>query len=277
MRNKISEKKANVIAEYESLPYKVGDRVYVQRSALSSYSSKKDLVRCEIKSIDPLLVCESEYKEIKEIKLSDIQKKCLYMVGAYPFNDSNDKVRAVAFTLESIINSIEMERGYDINGVPVQSASWNPYVYSDDGTKNYYQRGFVWTLENKQNLVESIYNHVDCGKVLVRKFSWSELEARQKKGETELAFKEIVDGKQRLHTVIEFLDDQFPDKFGNYFSDLSNMAQNKFLDHQLIGYSEVENISDKDILAQFLKMNFEGVPQSTEHLDYVRSLFTKKA
>lgn len=275
MKQPNSEKKAKQIAEYESQPYRVGDRVYVRKCDLNTYSSNTSLVLCEIKSLDPVTVCELGYKDSKEIDVSCIQKKCTYTIGAYPFIDSNDRVRSVAFTLESIINSITMERDYDIGGIPINSVSWNPYVYSDDGSKNYYQRGFVWTLENKQNLIESIYNHVDCGKVLIRKLTWDELEYRQNKGETELAFREIVDGKQRLHTIIEFINDEFPDKFGNYFSDLSNLAQHKFLDHQLIGYSEMENISDKDILAQFLKMNFEGVPQSTAHLDYVRSLFSE--
>lgn len=94
-----------------------------------------------------------------------------------------------------------------------------------------------------------------------------------KNGETELSFNDIVDGKQRLHTIKEFINGEFCDLYGNYYSDLSDSAQNKFLNHQLFQYCELpENTSDEEVLYQFLKTNFTGKPQSKEHIYYVKSL-----
>lgn len=96
------------------------------------------------------------------------------------------------------------------------------------------------------------------------------------KGETELAFNDIVDGKQRLNTIREFLMDEFVDTYGNHFSDLSEESQNKFLNHQLLQYAEMpEGTTDEEVLYQFLKMNFSGIPQSQEHIQYVKSLLNK--
>ena len=57
--------------------------------------------------------------------------------------------------------------------------------------------------------------------------------------ETDLAFKDIIDGKQRLNTIGEFLNNKFQDSHGNYFNDLSAFAQHKFTDHQLMQYAEM--------------------------------------
>ena len=129
-----------------------------------------------------------------------------------------------------------------------------------------------WSLEDKQLLIESIYSNVDCGKILIRNGSWKELEKLEEGGH-ELAWKDITDGKQRLNTVKEFLDNKFPDIHGNYFEDLSDQAQRKLTNHQLFSYSELpENTPDNEVLRQFLRLNFSGVPQSKEHLEYVKSL-----
>ena len=107
------------------------------------------------------------------------------------------------------------------NGIPIMELNWNPCIYDEDGNKKYYQRDFVWNLENKQNRVESIYNHVDCGKILVRVFEWDEREVKASTVETNLAFHDIVDGKQRLKTIQEFLLGEFPDIYAYSDTQLS--------------------------------------------------------
>ena len=84
---------------------------------------------------------------------------------------------------------------------------------------------------------------------------------------------DIIDGKQRLTTIQKFLNNEFTDRFGNYFEDLSDQAQRKFTDHQLFSYNEMSgSVTDEDVLKQFLSINFAGVPQSIEHINYVESL-----
>jgi len=127
-------------------------------------------------------------------------------------------------------------------------------------------------LKDKRLLIESIYNNIDCGKILVRNRGWEELEVLQKGGH-EIAWLDVVDGKQRLSCILEFIQDGFTDSFSNLYSDFSKVAKHKFLEHQLFSYSELpENTDDKEIIEQFLKLNFAGVPQSKEHIEFIKSL-----
>ena len=92
-----------------------------------------------------------------------------------------------------------------MNGKIVNELNWNPYIYNRDNIKEYYQRPFCWTLEDNQLLIESIYNGIECGRILVRLRGWKFLENLSTTDETELAFKDIVDGKQRLNAIKSFM------------------------------------------------------------------------
>jgi len=101
------------------------------------------------------------------------------------------------------------------------------------------------------------------------------LQQKADAGETELYFSDVIDGKQRLNAIHEFVNNKFCDSVGNYYEQFSKKAQHLFLDHQLFAYGEIDSrrvSSDEDILTQFLKVNFAGVPQSLEHIEYVKSL-----
>lgn len=115
---------------------------------------------------------------------------------------------------------------------------------------------------------------MDCGKIVVRKYDYSELEDIE--DPNKCYFVDIVDGKQRLSTLLEFVNNGFPDYNGYYFKDLSKIAQRRFGSSQAVGYAEFNGkVSDKDILNQFLLVNHTGKPQSKEHIDFVKSLYEK--
>lgn len=286
--NKISEKLSKQIEEFEKTPIAIGEKVYVNRSAISSYSfgnNKTDV--CEIIRVvdqNTFIVRETGSLNSKEvsIKKEDIAERAnKWDIGAYHFSNKGGRIQTFNFSFDSIIFEFELdekrkEKDYIIGGVETTRINWNPFVYDKDGVKQYYQRDFCWTIEEKQNLINSIYNKINLGLVLVRKRSWQELEQMAKMGEKELAFIDIVDGKQRLNAIKGFINDEFPDSYGDYFSDLSVKAKREFFNHQTVQYAEMgENTKDEDVIYQFLKLNFTGVPQSKEHIEYVKSLSLK--
>lgn len=217
---------------------------------------------------------ESFYGHKNENNVCDVSKlqKYIYMIGANPFEDMI-QMNPVNFQLESIIHQLFKEDKYHTKkGTLIPNANFNPIVFDANNEIVYYQRGHVWQLENKQALIESIYNGVDCGKIIVRERDWDEIDDLEAAG-LEFAFYDVVDGKQRLTAVKEFIDGVYPDIYGNYFSDLSNHAQNKFLQTQLISFTQMKpNSKDADVIKTFLRMNFSGIPQSKEHLDYLKSI-----
>lgn len=217
---------------------------------------------------------ESYYGHTRENNTCHVSKlsKYAYMIGNNPFEDAVE-MNPINFQIESILHQFFKAGKYKSEkGTLIDNANFDPIVFDADGKIVHYQRGHVWTLENKQALIESIYNGVDCGKIIVRERDWNEIDMLEAKG-LAIAFFDVVDGKQRLTALNEFVTDVFPDARGNYFSDLSDHAQNKFGQSQLISYTQMKpNTKDADVIKTFLRMNFSGVPQSKEHLEHLRSI-----
>lgn len=83
------------------------------------------------------------------------------------------------------------------------------------------QRPFVWTLIQKQALIETILKGVKLPSISVVCFENSE----------NRRIFEIIDGKQRLSTILSFVNDEFPiiaDGFEFYFKDFDEITKEEF-------------------------------------------------
>lgn len=115
-----------------------------------------------------------------------------------------------------------------------------------------YQREYVWGDEDKVDLIHSIFNHIEIGK-----FVFIET----------LEEYEILDGKQRLTTLLEFHQDKFKYR-GKYFSELSVRDKNYFLGFN-VSVGEVSNLTRLQKLNYFRKLNSKGIVMSKEHLNKI--------
>lgn len=274
-RRNRSDKKEQLIVETIENGIYPGATVFVENEKYRVLEIENDIVTA---------IYAESYRRDKTPKKFKIEKCQIntFDVGANPFpkNDWNRKVRNVGFQLESIIcnlfrDDVTGRQEYIVNGHVVHETNFNPYVVIN-GEKYYYQRPLIWTLEDKQNLIESIYLGISCGQILVREHGWQEVENAVKNGDYEMCFFDVVDGKQRLNTIYEFIRGDFPDKHGNYYGDLSDHAQIDFGNSMCLTYSVMGTDStDEDVISAFLGVNFTGVPQSKEHIDYVRSIYDK--
>lgn len=276
-----SEKKDQMVKEYLNKPFEVGDRVKVPYSLLNTYVPKEKenaLVNCKILEVngEKIVVTETEYgyKNSISVSASEIQHN-LFDVGINPIPQI-DGIDYYKKSLDSLVYELNLSgdrnREYEVKDTLVSELNWNPIVFKN-GKAVTYQRGFVWSEAQKQNLIESIYLGLDCGRILIRQRSFKELNKLAELGVKYLAFRDIVDGKQRLNALRGFVACEFPDLNGNYFNDFSDRAKHEFLDRQVFMWASLpEESTDKTVLTQFLRLNFEGVPQSIEHLNYVRDL-----
>lgn len=123
-----------------------------------------------------------------------------------------------------------------------------------------YQRGLVWDLEDKIALIDSIFNNIDIGKFTFIKNGIMEKD-------------EVLDGKQRLSTLLEFYEDRFEYK-GYKFSDLSFRDQNHITNYS-ISWGETSGLTDEQKLRYFIKLNTTGKPMDKKHLEKVKSMLTK--
>lgn len=287
--------KQTEIENYLKEPLKAGDDVYIYpykkygvdnpgyQNPLSIDTTKNPKLVTIKSIIDENFFTFTEYGNVEtKAHISFIKEKSIYHLGYNPFPDKswNSSLRFVGFDLGGILSTIGFERrrrtfkNETVGTVEVPELNWEPVIIDSDKNEVKYQRGFVWKVEEKQLLIESIYNNIEIGKIIVRKRSWEYVESRIKKGKLEnTAFKDIVDGKQRLNAILEFIQNKYTDIRGYYFKDLSDSAQRKFENFNSVSYGEMgEDASDEDVKSVFLNINFAGVPMSQEHIDFVKSI-----
>jgi len=123
-----------------------------------------------------------------------------------------------------------------------------------------YQRGNVWSLDDKQKLVDSIFNNVDIGKFVFIKLPFKSNSPSY----------ECLDGKQRVTALIEFYESRFTYK-GLKFSEMNYRDQSHFEDYA-ISVAHADEMSQKQKYDYFLKLNTSGKPVDSAHLDFVRGL-----
>lgn len=221
-------------------------------------------------------IMENNIEVRKEDRISfSINNPNLYKLpedfkGVNPFIE--ETIQFTNFNLDGIFSYIGFDRNDEKDfscryGYP--ECNFNPY-FIIEGEKHHYQRGYVWTLEQKQNLINSIYRGLESGRIIVHSHDFNVVKNLHEKGFTDFAFRDIIDGKQRISTIIEFVQDKFEDEFGNKFSDLSKSAQRFFYDYKGLLYGELKGEATPDQIANiFLNNATAGTPISKEHIDYM--------
>lgn len=274
------------IDAYLAISIKPGDSVEIQGKYLNRCSSKDKsrLETCEVKEVigDKVIVYNGWNEgDVCEVELKNVTKDT-FRIGQNPFPDMDwrRKIRTYNFTLEGIYlhffkDEVYKEKRKDGTEYQIELLNWNPYVFNKDGIKEFYQRDFCWSIKEKQLLIDSIYNRINCGQILVRRHSWRDMIKESKSNDVVYEF-DIVDGKQRLNTIVEFMNNKFPDSYGNYWNDLSDYARYQFEDSHCFTLAEMEEgTTDKDVIKAFLGVNFTGVPMSQEHIDFVKEINKK--
>lgn len=120
-----------------------------------------------------------------------------------------------------------------------------------------YQRDYVWDDKDKEALIDSIFNHIEIGKFAFIHRDYTH----------DVGF-EILDGKQRLSTLLDFYENRIPYK-GVYYNDLSFKDRHTFLNAN-VSVGETENLSMEQIYKYFYTLNRCGKTMSEEHLEKIK-------
>ncbi|GLR09099.1 hypothetical protein COO59_02715 [Mixta theicola] len=127
-----------------------------------------------------------------------------------------------------------------------------------------FQRKSVWNEKAKSYLMDTIVNGKPMPKVFIR---------QKTNAQTRKSVREVVDGQQRLRTILSFIKDAFPiskqhnKKFGGkYYSQLSEVDEN--IQAQILSYEIsvdlLVNMSDADVLDVFGRLNSYSVLLNTQ-------------
>lgn len=122
-----------------------------------------------------------------------------------------------------------------------------------------FQRDYAWQPDDEQRLLKSIFEERDIGKFVFLKYDWPRTNA------------DLVDGKQRLNTIVKFVTSQIPYN-GIYWHQLSK-ADRRGFSGAMVQVAEIkgDNLTEADKLELFLSINTAGVPQTEEHLTSIRT------
>ena len=148
------------------------------------------------------------------------------------------------------------------NNSHIESLIHKHYHFGIDFNPDY-QRGYVWTQEDKELLLDSVFKNIDIGKFVLIHLSDYEYFERGKSYE-------ILDGKQRLSTLIEFYENRFPYK-GKYYNDLSYKDKRTF-NHLTISVANVHETDKKTVLKYFLMLNRTGRSMDKTHLEKIEQM-----
>ena len=190
------------------------------------------------------------------LKLTDIRKKL-------NFNKN------IGLSVFSIADAIKHPEDYRIDFD----------VYLPTIGKNL-QRPFVWTLLQKQELIMSMLKGLNIP--VLSLIQYTEVENGHDRRRDRVY--QVIDGKQRLSTMISFVKGEFPITFNGqdyYFSDLDDKAKYEVEHYWVkadVAYSykytdgdESAFITDQQKIDWFEMINFAGTPQDTEHLNNLKS------
>lgn len=126
-----------------------------------------------------------------------------------------------------------------------------------------YQRGIVWSLEDRQRFIISLFNNTYTG-VLVYALNHDD----------EYKY-ELIDGKQRLTALFDFVQGKFALANGMYFNDLCDGDKLFILNYNLLFKRISGRVHDLTIRGKvhiFLQLN-SGVAVSKEHLTNIERTF----
>lgn len=132
-----------------------------------------------------------------------------------------------------------------------------------------YQRTLVWTLKQKQEYINNLFN----GMAEIRPTILLYYEDKKD-------IYEVLDGKQRLTTLFQFIDNEFAiivDGEEVYFNDLIDTDKKFILNHnvywtRIMSFKVLEPIALEDKLTLFLEKNYLGTHMSDEQINKVLNM-----
>lgn len=131
-----------------------------------------------------------------------------------------------------------------------------------------YQRGNVWTQEQEEKLIDSIFNQINIGAFIFAQKNWS------KGFDVVDDMYEIVDGKQRITAILHFVQGKIKYK-GLFYYEMHPFNRRFFESTQiLMGELNFRNKSydKKEVLENFIRLNESGSSMDKEIIEKAKRM-----
>lgn len=232
--------------------FSIGDKVFAD-------GEKEEKIISEFieRGEDTFVIFEGDRKVVDKPKMIQRIHKCKRNEGESVFLNFKNKTLFDDLTVTTITSSLENFLDMYAEG---------EYDFDPE-----YQRGLVWTKEQKQAFIKALMiGKAEIQPIFIR---------NPKKREWGL---EVLDGKQRLTAILEYVRGEFEVE-GFYYKDL-NSSDIRIFNYTPMVYTEIKYYDNKVGLTAmpteqkielFLQVNGYGQHVSDEHLEKIKNMNNK--
>lgn len=236
----------------EAGEFSIGDKVFAD-------GEKEEKIISEFieRGEDTFVIFEGDRKVVDKPKMIQRIHKCKRNEGESVFLNFKNKTLFDDLTVTTITSSLENFLDMYAEG---------EYDFDPE-----YQRGLVWTKEQKQAFIKALMiGKAEIQPIFIR---------NPKKREGGL---EVLDGKQRLTAILEYVRGEFEVE-GFYYKDL-NSSDIRIFNYTPMVYTEIKYYDNKVGLTTmpteqkielFLQVNGYGQHVSDEHLEKIKNMNNK--
>lgn len=236
-----------------SVLYKIGDRV--QHGMLDAS------IVTEVHANGKILKLREYYKQKRQYtNIFDDVERDFYVAWheVEPYRTPEEMEAAERFfTTDPDLERVHM---YNTDLRCLISSAYHPGIDRNVS----YQRDFVWSEDQQVALIDSIFHQIPIGCFIVNRRAWA----------VDTMLYEIIDGKQRLSTILKFFEGKLKYKGKTYYQ-LHRRDQCEF-ERTSVLKAETQELTEAQKLNIFLKFNTTGKPQEPSHLEKVRRMLEEE-
>lgn len=238
--------------------WKIGDKVKTPdkniRNAVISEIINDRLVKIECEMYFP-----NSREQIRQSEITVIANTLIPIEEEY----KNSKISEI-----NRFGQLTVWKGQEIEIVKVDtdlSKMYRKYAEEEIDLNPEYQRELVWTDKQKQEYILAILKQrAKITPVIIEKLT-----------EQGTVLYEILDGKQRLTALFDYIDNKYPLQTGEYFKDLSAKDMN-VITQTRVSYTRITSYKECDVpldfkLAYFLEINAMGTKITDEHIEKIEN------
>jgi hypothetical protein len=238
--------------------WKIGDKVKTPdkniRNAVISEIINDRLIKIECEMYFP-----NSREQIRQSEITVIANTLIPVEEEYKNNNISEVNR---------FGQLTIWKGQEIEIVKVDtdlSKIYRKYAEEEIDLNPEYQRELVWTDKQKQEYILAILKQrAKITPVIIEKLT-----------EQGTVLYEILDGKQRLTALFDYIDNKYPLQTGEYFKDLSAKDMN-VITQTRVRYTRITSYNECDVpldfkLAYFLEINALGTKITDEHIEKIEN------
>ena len=238
--------------------FNIGDKVFIN----------KEYKDCEIVEVEKSSrftikgkkLVEGKWIEIENFKLDIFQ---INRIEDEKFSEISNEIRTKKDEWEKIID----RRNHDFKVCDLYKKLYEEQLE----LVPFYQRDYVWSLEQKLAYIRAVFEkEIETKPTLILNYKYEEKHENLKRYE-------VLDGKQRLKTLFDLVEDKLILWNGKKFSELSFQDKKHILNHT-IRYTQIKkrdlgNLTEVEKVELFLEINELGTKMSDEHIKNIKEKY----